>query len=71
MDEEELDDDDDDDDDDAMTQTMLEIDYDTVIDDEDVVDEFCVFHYTINSELLPSLYTNSLAIGRKLSKENF
>ena len=48
MEEEELDDDDDDEDE-AMTQTMLEIDYDTIVDDEDVVDEFCVFHYTINS----------------------
>ena len=28
---------------DEMTQTLLEIDYETIIDDEDVVDEFCIF----------------------------
>ena len=28
---------------DEMAQTLIEIDYETVIDDEDVVDEFCVF----------------------------
>ena len=32
-------------------QTLLEIDYDTVIDDEDVVDEFAVFKSTLEGWL--------------------
>ena len=35
------------DDSDSMAQTLLEIDYDTVVDDEDVVDEFCTFRGTL------------------------
>ena len=30
-----------------MAQTLIEIDYETVIDDEDVVDEFLAFKTTL------------------------
>ena len=33
-----------------MPQTLLEIDYDTVIDDEDVIDEFCTFKETLEGD---------------------
>ena len=39
--------DDDSDDSNDITHTLLEIDYDTVVDDEDVVDEFTVFKSTL------------------------
>ena len=44
------DDDEEDDDPECLAQTMMEIDYDTVVDDEDVVDEFCVFKDTLHGE---------------------
>lgn len=31
---------------------MLEIDYDTVVDDCDSVDEFCIFQETLTCELM-------------------
>ena len=43
------DDDEEDDDPECLAQTMMEIDYDTVVDDEDVVDEFCVFKDTLHA----------------------
>ena len=33
-----------------MAQTLTEIDYETVIDDEDVVDEFLLFKNTLHCE---------------------
>ena len=44
------DEDEEDDDPECLAQTMMEIDYDTVVDDEDVVDEFCVFKDTLHGE---------------------
>ena len=38
------------DDDLELAQTLLEIDYETVIDDEDVVDEFLLFRTTLHCE---------------------
>ena len=42
-------DDDEDDDPLCLSQTILEIDYQTNIDDKDLVDEFCVFKDTLQS----------------------
>ena len=41
-----------------MAQTLTEIDYETVIDDEDVVDEFLLFKNTLHSET--AVYTSPL-----------
>ena len=38
---------------DDMAQTLLEIDYETVIDDEDIIDEFCTFKATLEGKRLP------------------
>lgn len=35
---------------DSMAQTLLEIDYETIIDDEDVIDEFCTFRNTLEGK---------------------
>ena len=40
---------------DEMTQTLLEIDYETIIDDEDVVDEFCIFRSMLEGILLSTV----------------
>lgn len=37
---------------DEMTQTLLEIDYETIIDDEDVVDEFCIFRSMLEGTVI-------------------
>ncbi len=42
-------DDDEDDDPQCLGQTILEIDYQTIIDDGDDIDEFCVFKDTLQS----------------------
>ncbi len=48
---EEEDDDDDDDDPLCLAQTILEIDYQTILDDGDDVDEFCTFKDTLQGGL--------------------
>ena len=42
--------DDEDDDPQCLAQTLLEIDYQTILDDGDDVDEFCVFKDTLQSK---------------------
>lgn len=37
---------------DEMTQTLLEVDYETIIDDEDVVDEFCIFRSMLEGTVI-------------------
>ena len=37
-------------DDSELAQTLIEIDYETIIDDEEVVDEFLLFKNTLHCE---------------------
>ena len=37
---------------DEMTQTLLEVDYETIIDDEDVVDHFCIFRSMLEGTVI-------------------
>ena len=43
-------------DDSELAQTLIEIDYETAIDDEDVVDEFLVFKRTLHSKCYFVIY---------------
>ena len=57
-----------------MAQTLTEIDYETVIDDEDVVDEFLLFKNTLHSEtavyiLIVAVYVTSYLILIPLCSE--
>ena len=49
-------------DDSELPQTLIEIDYETAIDDEDVVDEFLVFKTTLHSECL-SRYSSFIQLA--------